>query len=98
AADGTEHYVDGSVKTAADLKTLDPPPSVDSQLRYLERYLEAAQGTGVGVIANFTSFFDSSMLAIGMTDAFYMFYDNRPMVEKLMDILLENQEKVVRAA
>ena len=98
ATDGTEHYVDGSVKTAADLETLDPPPSVDSQLRYLERYLEAAQGTGVGVIANFTSFFDSAMLAIGMTDAFYMFYDNRPLVEKLMDILLENQEKVVRAA
>ena len=98
ATDGTEHYVDGSVKTAADLETLDPPPSVDSQLRHLERYLEAAQGTGVGVIANFTSFFDSAMLAIGMTDAFYMFYDNRPLVEKLMDILLENQEKVVRAA
>ena len=97
AADGTEHYVDGTVKTAADLETLDPPPSVDDQLRYLERYLKAAQGTGVGVIANFTSFFDSAMLAIGVTDSLYMFYDNRPLVEKLMDILLENQEKVVRA-
>ena len=97
AADGTDHYVGGSVKTWADLETLDPPPSLDSQLRYLERYLKAAQGTGVGVIANFTSFFDSAMLAIGVTDSFYMFYDNRPLIEKLMDILLENQEKAVRA-
>jgi uroporphyrinogen decarboxylase len=97
ADDGTEHYVGGSVKTWADLDDLDPPPSIDAQLRYLERYLKAAQGTGVGVIANLTSFFDSAMLAIGMTDAFYMYYDNRPLVEKLMDILLENQEKVMRA-
>lgn len=97
AADGTDHYVDGSIKTLADLDDLEPPPSLDDQLRYLERYLKAAQGTGVGVIANLTSFFDSAMLAIGMTDAFYMFYDNRPLVEKLMDILLENQEKVMRA-
>jgi len=26
-----------------------------------------------------------------------MFYDNRPLLEKLMDILLEHQEKVMRA-
>jgi uroporphyrinogen decarboxylase len=97
AADGTEHYVDGSVKTWADLEKLDPPPSLDAQLRHLERYLRAAQGTGVGVIANFTSFFDSAMLAIGVTDSLYMFYDNRPLLEKLMDILLENQEKAMRA-
>jgi uroporphyrinogen decarboxylase len=97
AADGTDHYVDGSVKTLADLDDLEPPPSLDAQLHYLERYLKAAQGTGVGVIANLTSFFDSAMLAIGMTDAFYMFHDNRPLVEKLMDTLLENQEKVMRA-
>jgi uroporphyrinogen decarboxylase len=97
AADGTDHYVDGSIKTLSDLDNLDPPPSLDDQLRYLERYLKAAQGTGVGIIANLTSFFDSAMLAIGVTDAFYMFYDNRPLIEKLMDILLDNQETVMRA-
>ena len=37
------------------------------------------------------------MLAIGVTDSLYMFYDNRPLVEKLMDILLAHQEKVMRA-
>jgi uroporphyrinogen decarboxylase len=98
AEDGTRHYVDGEIKTWADLEgKLDPPPSLDDQLSHLERYLVAAQGTGVGVIANLTSFFDSAMLAIGVTDSLYMFYDNRPLVEKLMDILLAHQEKVMRA-
>jgi uroporphyrinogen decarboxylase len=59
--------------------------------------LKAAQGTGVGIIPNLTSFFDSATLALGVTDSMYLFYDNRPLVEKLMDILLEHQEKVMRA-
>ena len=98
AEDGTRHYVDGEIKTWSDLESkLDPPPSLDDQLWHLERYLKASQGTGVGVIANLTSFFDSAMLAIGVTDSLYMFYDNRPLVERLMDILLAHQEKVMRA-
>ncbi|HEY5157552.1 MAG TPA: uroporphyrinogen decarboxylase family protein [Anaerolineales bacterium] len=97
ASDGTRHYVGGSIKTDADLADLEPPPSIDDQLKYLERYLKAAQGTGVGVIPNLTSFFDSTMLAIGFTDALPMFHKNRPLLEKLMDILVENQEKVMKA-
>jgi uroporphyrinogen decarboxylase len=97
ASDGTEHYVGGAVKTLADLDRLEPPVPLADQLSYLERYLRAAQGTGVGIFANFTSFFDSTMLAIGMTDAFYHFADQLPFVERLMDILLTHQEKVVRS-
>jgi uroporphyrinogen decarboxylase len=98
ATDGTRHYVDGEIKSWADLQgKLDPPPSLDEQLRHLERYLKAAQGTGVGVIANLTSFFDSAMLGIGVTDSLYMFVDNRKLVEAFMDILLAHQEKVMRA-
>lgn len=99
ASDGTRHYVDGEIKTAADLESrLDPPPSVDDQLRHLERYLKAAEGTGVGVIANFTSFFDSAMLAVGVADAFSMFLENRPLLERLMDRLLLNQERAAEEA
>jgi uroporphyrinogen decarboxylase len=97
AEDGTRHYVDGTIKTLADLEHLDPPPVLEDQLAYLERYIQAARGTGVGIIPNLTSFFDSAMLAIGVTDSLYMFYDNRPLVEGLMDILLEHQEKVMQA-
>ncbi len=97
ARDGTEHYVDGSIKTAADLANLEPPTPISQELKYLERYLKAAQGTGVGVFANFTSFFDSTMLAVGVSDSFYMFYDNLPLLETLMDTLLEHQLKVMHA-
>jgi uroporphyrinogen decarboxylase len=97
AADGSQHYLDGTIKTWADLDDLEAPPSLGDQLSHLERYLRTAQGTGVGVIANFTSFFDSAMRAIGINDALYMVYDNRPLIEKLMDMVLEHQEKVVRA-
>ncbi len=97
AEDGTRHYVNGTIKSLGDLARLDPPTPLDEQLGHLERYLAAAEGTGVGIIANLTSFFDSAMLAIGVTDSLYMFYDNRPLLEKLMDILLEHQEKVMAA-
>lgn len=97
AADGTRHYVDGSIKSLADLENLEPPTPLDDQLRHLERYLRAAQETGVGIIPNLTSFFDSAMLAIGMTESLYKFHDNRLLVEKLMDVLLAHQEKVMQA-
>jgi hypothetical protein len=97
ASDGTEHYVGGTVQSWSDLERLEPPPALSQQLDHLERYLRAAQGTGVGVAANFTSFFDSALLAIGVTDALYLFYDNRPFVERLMDILWDHQQRVMRA-
>jgi len=97
ASDGTRHYVDGTIKSFANLEHLEPSTPLNEQLKHLERYLKAAQGTGVGIIPNLTSFFDSAMLAVGVTDSLYMFYDNRPLLEKLMDILLDHQEQVMRA-
>jgi LacI family transcriptional regulator len=97
ATGGAQHYVNGTVKSWADLTDLEPPPSLAAQLGHLERYVRAAQGTGVGVIANFTSFFDSALLAVGVSDALYMFHDNRVFLENLMDIFLEYQERVMRA-
>lgn len=96
AADGTEHYVDGTVKTWADLDDLEPPLPIGVQFNYLERYLRACEGTGVGVVLNFTSFFDSAMLAVGVSDSLLMFYDDRPLLERLMDILLDHQEMAAR--
>ena len=97
ASDGLEHYVGGSVKNWSDLENLEPPPALAQQLNTLEHTLRAAQGTGVGVIANFTSFFDTALLAVGVTDAMLLFYDNRPFLEKLMDILWDHQHRVMQA-
>jgi LacI family transcriptional regulator len=96
AADGNEHPLDSIVKTWTDLDNLEPAPSLADQLSYLERYLRAVQGTGVGVIANFTSFFDGAMLAVGLNPP-HISYDNRPLFEKFVDVLLDHQEKVMRA-
>ena len=94
ASDGTEHYVGGRVKTWEDLETLEPPPPLEEQLALLERYLKAGKEYGVGVFPNFTSFFDSTQLAMGYEYFLYQIYDNLPLVEKLMDILLEHQANV----
>jgi LacI family transcriptional regulator len=77
-----------------NLDDLEPPPSLADQLGHLERYLRAAQGTGVGAIAGFTSFFDNAMLAVGNPSR--MSHDSQSRFDKLMDILLNHQEKVMR--
>jgi LacI family transcriptional regulator len=80
----------------ADLDDLEPPPSLTEQLSYLERYLRAAQGTGVGVIAGFSSFFDTAMLATGIMNAPHRFQRGRTQLGRWMDAILANQEKVMR--
>ena len=97
SSDGSQCYVNGTVRSWADLDDLEPPPSLADQLDNLERYLRAAHGSGVGVFANFTSFFNSAMRAVGVLDSLYLFYDDRRFLETLMDILLEHQERVMRA-
>jgi LacI family transcriptional regulator len=97
ASDGNLRYAGGTVRTWDDLESLEPPPSPAVQLNRLEQYLRAAQGTGVGVIANFTSFFDSALLAIGVEEGLAMLVDNRRFVESLMDRLVAAQARVVRA-
>ena len=75
---------------------LERPPSLAAQLSHLERYLRAAEGTNVGVIACFSSFFDVALRATGVMDAPHHFRDRRAALERLMDALLAHQEKVVR--
>ncbi len=97
ASNGREQYVGGAVKSWHDLETLEPPPPLAQQLNHLERTLRAAQGTGVGVIASFSSFFDNTLRAVGVAEAMYLFYDNRPLLEKLMDMLADHQQRVMAA-
>jgi hypothetical protein len=78
----------------ADLDDLEPPPSLADQLSLLERYLRAARGTGVGVMASFTSFFDSALRA--STIPAHGFQEAQPQLEQLMDVLLDTQERVMR--
>jgi LacI family transcriptional regulator len=80
----------------ADPTDLEPPPSLVAQLSLLERYLRAAQGTSVGIIARFTSFFDGALRAAGVTDASRQFAEQQLLLELLMDALLQHQARVMR--
>ena len=51
----------------------------------------------MGVFAVFSSFFQSALRAIGFDDALYLLYDDRVFLERLMDLLLEAQERVMQA-
>ncbi len=94
---GKSQYLDGSIKTWSDLEHLEPPPPLADQLNTLERYFRAAEGSGVGVFAAFGSFFQSALRAVGSSDALFLIYDDRLLLERLMDLLLEHQERVMQA-
>jgi LacI family transcriptional regulator len=71
----------------ANSDDLQPPFSLADQLSYVEAYVRAVQGTGVGVIASFSSFFDTALRAVG---------GDGQGREELMDTILEGQEQVIR--
>jgi len=98
SADGRAHYIDGRIKRRDDLRTLEPPPPLEDFERRLEEALEAAEGTGVGVFASISSFFDGTYLAMGYDHFALMLYDDLPFVEELMDILCEQFVKAVEIA
>lgn len=78
---------------------LEPPsslPSLAEQLGYLERYLRAAQGTGVGVAVCFSSFFDSALRAAGVELPCPQFTALRPQIEQWMDLVLADRERLMR--
>ena len=81
---------------SAEPADLEPPPSLADQLSRLERYLRATQGTGIGVIGCFSSFFDAAMSATGLTSAPHRLKRTQGQLEQLMDDLLGHQEKVMR--
>jgi LacI family transcriptional regulator len=75
--------------TDPDGVELASPPSLVNQISTLERYLRATQGTNVGVIASFTSFFDNGLEAAGSAQ-------DRARLKQLMDTILEHQVRVMR--
>jgi LacI family transcriptional regulator len=87
---------DALVSRSGDRPQLKPPPSLVDQISLLERYLRAAQGTRVGIVANFSSFFEPALQATGIVDAPHRFRDQLPSLERAMDTFLAHQEMVMR--
>ena len=80
----------------ADAGSLEPSPSIASHLSYLERYLSAAQGTGVGVMPSFSSFFGLALRALGLTQEPQRMAEVQPRLEALMDAILLHLQRVMR--
>lgn len=96
-AEGIRQYVDGTVKGWGDLDHLEPAPPLADQLNQLEEHLRAADGSGVGVFVNFTSFFQATLRAVGFDSIPARFHEDRFFMERLLDMLTERQEAFIRA-
>lgn len=91
------HLQRNSVRTWADLDHLDPPPSLSDYLACMDRYLTAARGTGVGLVASFSHCLYEAVHAVGLDNGARMPDGTERLLRTLIDILVEQQERVIRA-
>ncbi len=84
------------ISSWSDLDQLEKPVVIAEQLNKLERHLHAADGLNLGVFVGFDSFFDCALRAVGKVNIQKLFAD-RFFFERLLDILLAHQERVMRA-
>jgi len=85
-----------TIKTWADLDQLENPIVIADQLNEIERHLRAVEGSNLGVAVSFGSFFECALRAVG-PDGIHAFFTDRFFFERLLDILLAQQESVMRA-
>lgn len=88
AADGSTHYLDGSIRTRRDVAQL-TAPEISANVSELEHALEAADGSSIGVYAMMGSIFDGAYLAMGLEAFSVALYEDRSTVEALLDKLTE---------
>ena len=81
---------------SGDVDDLEPLPSLAAQISYLERYLRAAQGSQVGVIASFTSFFGNALQAVGLPEDPGRLAEVQSQLGSLMDSILQRHGRVMR--
>jgi LacI family transcriptional regulator len=74
-----------------------PPPALTEIFNRLEGYLRAAQGTRIGVYLSFSGPFGPALHAAGIQAFAEAASARLPVLERLMDVLMRQQEKVIRA-
>ena len=92
-----DNYLDGVIKDWNDLDKIGEPPDITEDLNKLEKYIQAARKTNVGIYASLTSFFDGTYLAMGLQDFAIKCYRDLKFVEHVMDILLDWHVKTAEA-
>jgi hypothetical protein len=69
-----------------DLASMVPPPDMGYVRQYVQRYVDAAAQTNLGVGVAVHSCFARTYEALGFENFAYLLYDDRPLVEHLMDV------------
>ena len=81
---------------AAKARQLYPPPSLAVQISTLENLFNAVEGSGVGVYVRFSSFLQNALNAVSESDLRSALH-RHPALNKLMDMLVKHQGRVMRA-
>ncbi len=82
--DGSRQYVDGSIKSPAQLVGLDLPP-LDATLARLDAVCRAARAGGLGVILGMDSPYKAVKIAVGFQDFLIRIYDDPGFLEQFRD-------------
>jgi uroporphyrinogen-III decarboxylase len=103
--DGTVGLItDRSIKTRADLNRIIWPgeAEIEERLQYVREYVDAAKGTGVGVVFLCASAFQTLYeFVVGLTDCMVMIMEDQDLFEELLsrscDYFAELAQHAVRA-
>ena len=90
---------EGSILTDQDAERITPPDPQQARDRMLP-YLEAIKGTDVGLCARLSGPLTLAYMALGpvpIQSFMYLLYDNRPLVERMMDMFLDYHLQVIEA-
>jgi hypothetical protein len=88
---------DGAQEAAGLVIKTSPPPPLMETFNRLEGYLRAAQGTRTGIYLSFSGLFSPAVQAAGIKTYAEAAGARLPELERLMDVLMRHQEKVIRA-
>lgn len=90
---------DGSILSHEDADRLAPPDPRQARAK-LQAYLDAVRGTQVGVCARLSGPMTLTYMALGpvpIQSFMYLLYDNRSLVERLMDMFLDYHLRLIEA-
>jgi uroporphyrinogen decarboxylase len=76
----------GQITGWADLDRMIPPPDLETVRQYLQPYIDAARGTGVGVAPWVHSCFARTYELVGFENFALKLFDDRAFIEHVMDI------------
>jgi hypothetical protein len=79
----------GTIRDWPDLERLLPPPDLDYVRARLQQYIDAARGTGVGVVPWFRSCFCNTYEALGYENFCLKLYDDPKLVTHLLDLFAD---------